>query len=292
MRVQAKTLSRRGALKTIAVATTGILAPQPVIASTARNLLADTDVCQVMPDVTEGPYYLDETLVRRNLREDRTGVPVLLRLQIVDASCRPMTSARTDVWHCDAQGNYSAFGGAAPPAAKDSKTYLRGTQFTDDAGVAEFETIYPGWYRGRTTHIHYKVFIHETNVLTGQIFFPDALSEYLYEHAVPYKRDAQRDMVNERDDIAQQATRTAFANVKEDAGRYLVQLAIGIDPSAVSRAAYAPVGMGGPSSGADDSHRPPPGFPFGSPPAGGDPTRFGPNDGRQGASLIPGVDEI
>ncbi|MBF9035772.1 protocatechuate dioxygenase [Rhodobacterales bacterium HKCCE2091] len=225
-------LTRRGALTGIAVTATGLALPQALPAQTGY-LLPDTGVCALMPETTEGPYYLSDMLVRRDIREDRDGVPVLLRLQVVDPACRPLPEARVDVWHCDAQGIYSSFGGSEPGQDSEAgETFLRGTQVADETGVVEFDTIYPGWYRGRTTHIHYKVWLDEARVLTGQIFLPDALSQYLYENAGAYLRDSNRDTLNGNDGIAARATYASYANVKEEETRYLVQLIVGVSPGA------------------------------------------------------------
>ncbi|MCA8881328.1 MAG: intradiol ring-cleavage dioxygenase [Rhodobacteraceae bacterium] len=224
--------SRRTVLKAIAVTATGAMLPRNLMAG-SQPLLEGSDVCLVLPEVTEGPYYLDSRLVRRDIREGRAGVPVVLRLQVVDSACAPLPGARVDVWHCDAQGIYSGFGGdTADRTSSKGETFLRGTQIADTQGVAEFLTVYPGWYRGRTTHIHYKIFLDETNVLTGQIFLPDALSEYLYAAVPAYHRDGTRDTMNGTDGIAAEASRAAFANVKEDAEAYLVTLIVGVDPEA------------------------------------------------------------
>lgn len=244
-------LSRRQALTTIAVTATGALMPRAVFAQGADQsvLLPVADVCMLTPEVTEGPYYLDADLVRRDIREDREGVPVSLRMQVVDAACLPVGGARVDLWHCDAQGVYSSYGGGeAGQESARGETFLRGTQIADDRGIVEFATIYPGWYRGRTTHMHYKVFLDEQNVLTGQIFFPDALSEYLYENAQDYLRDSERDTINGNDNIAAQATHASFASVKEETEGYLVQLIVGVDPNAQSVQGRGP-GAGGPPPG-------------------------------------------
>ncbi|MAQ86386.1 MAG: protocatechuate dioxygenase [Maritimibacter sp.] len=228
-----KPITRRGALVGIAVTATGTMLPRATLAQSSPDLLADTDVCAIMPEVTEGPYYLDEALVRRDIREDRDGVPVLLRMQVVDATCTPLPGARVDVWHCDAQGVYSSFGGAeAGQSSATGETFLRGTQRADATGLVEFDTIYPGWYRGRTTHIHFKVWLDDANVLTGQIFFPDDLSEALYANAAPYGRGRARDTMNAADRIAQRAGRAAVADVSEQAEGYVVQLIVGVSPDA------------------------------------------------------------
>lgn len=244
-------LSRRRALAAIAVTASGAMLPRALRAQDKNEstLLPGSGVCTLTPEVTEGPFYFDPKLVRRDIREDRKGVPTLLRLQVVRADCSPIADARLDVWHCDAQGQYSAFGGRPGQVSETRETFLRGTQLTDGRGVVEFLTLYPGWYRGRTTHIHVKVFLDQQNVLTGQIFFPDALSEYLYQNVSAYRRDSARDTFNDRDGIAKSATRASFASVKEEADAYLAQLIIGVNPDARS------VQTDGPGRG----RRPPPG---------------------------------
>lgn len=255
-------ITRRGVLTGIAVTASGTLSPRAALADT-RALLPGTDVCTLTPEVTEGPYYIDPGLIRRDIREDRDGVPTLVRMQVVDAACAPVVDARVDIWHCDAQGVYSAFGGDSGQSSDKSETFLRGTQMTDARGVAEFMSIYPGWYRGRTTHIHFKVFIEENTVLTGQIFFPDALSEYLYENASAYGGKGERETLNANDSIAEQATHASFAGVREAEGMYLAQLIVGVDPAARS--------IGRPGERNRDARRgPPPGPPPGDgPPPGG-----------------------
>jgi protocatechuate 3,4-dioxygenase beta subunit len=110
--------------------------------------------CVLTPDQDEGPFYIDLGRVREDIVEDRPGVPLALALTVVDAdTCEPVRDAAVDVWHCDALGAYSG----RPSEGSEGETYLRGIQLTDRNGRAEFATIYPGQYPGRTTHIHLKV---------------------------------------------------------------------------------------------------------------------------------------
>jgi protocatechuate 3,4-dioxygenase beta subunit len=165
--------------------------------------------CVLTPEQTDGPYYIPREKVRSNIVEHRPGTPLTLRLTVVDAAtCRPLQGAAVDIWHCDAKGIYSGFesasvggapGGTTGPTDKD--TFLRGIQRTDARGYCEFQTIYPGWYRGRTTHIHVKVHVGGTVVHTGQLYFPDSLTDRVYQTG-PYKaRAAARDTRNSDDAI-------------------------------------------------------------------------------------------
>ncbi len=246
--------------------------------------LIASNVCMLTPEVTEGPYYFDPGLVRADIREDRPGIPVKLRLQVVTSDCGPIEDVRVDIWHCDAQGNYSGYSSQGSDTRVDTggKTFLRGTQMTDSSGTAAFQTIYPGWYASRTVHIHFKVLIDKTQVLTGQIFFPDALSQYIFENAPAYGgRTGKRDTININDSIARQAGERSYAAVREQAGGYDAALVVGIDPRARS------MQQGGPGGG-----RPP------SMTAGNDGMpnmRFGPGGGPSRASnwtpveIIPGA---
>ena len=209
--------------------------PSPLRAEAAAAGLIGANACILTPESTAGPYYIDPGLIRRDITEDRAGVAMQLRLQVVTADCQPVEGARVDVWHCDAAGNYSGFArqGSDRRVSTKDRTFLRGTQFTEGGGVAVFDTIYPGWYRGRTTHVHYRAFLEETTVLTGQIFFPDALSAYLFQSVPPYNdRTAQRDTVNASDGIARQAGETAYAAIREQPGFYDAALVVGIAPEA------------------------------------------------------------
>ena len=144
------------------------------------NPVESAGACLLTPEQALGPYYLADELIRGDIREGKAGVPLDLRLLLLDAqTCRPVANAAVDVWHCDAAGAYSGFGG-------DSHGFLRGIQLTDGSGVAQFRTIFPGCYRGRTNHIHFQVrtagaVAGETYrgghiAHTGQVFFPEEIT--------------------------------------------------------------------------------------------------------------------
>lgn len=272
-------MNRRDAFKAVAVtASGGLLMSQQAFAreagaSQTSALLQGADVCAIIPEVTEGPYYFDPAMERVDITEGRPGIPMRVRLQVVDASCLPMPGARVDIWHCDATGIYSGYAGQGDDGSVDTtgETFMRGTQFADDNGIVEFESVYPSWYRGRTTHVHFKVFLDETNILTGQIFFPDALSEYIYLNVAPYNdRASQRDTLNANDGIATQSTRAAFAFIKELDEEYLVAMIVGVDPTAQSAVGFS---MGLPDG---DRPEPPEGGPVGGPTGSADRTTMTP----------------
>lgn len=141
--------------------------------------------CVLTPAQEEGPFYIDLGRVRRDIVEDRPGVPLALAVTVVDASsCEPIRDAAVDVWHCDALGVYSG----EPTEGSEGETYLRGIQLTDAAGLAEFTTIYPGQYPGRTTHIHLKVHTGGRISHTGQLFTTDRDDARVFALA-PYNRN-------------------------------------------------------------------------------------------------------
>jgi protocatechuate 3,4-dioxygenase beta subunit len=152
--------------------------------------------CVLTPELTEGPYYVPNEKVRRNITEGKPGAPLELRLTVVSASnCKPIKSAVVDIWHADALGVYS--GAVANNAGTN---FLRGVQKTDANGLALFKSIYPGWYQGRAVHIHVKVYLGGTVVHTGQFFFNDALTDTVYRRS-PYTARGARDTRNASDSI-------------------------------------------------------------------------------------------
>lgn len=151
-------------------------AKAPVPAATSTRLIAGM-TCPVTPEQTEGPFYFDPALVRQDITEGKTGVPLRLRLQIVDAAgCAPSRRARVDIWSCDAAGVYSGY----DEERSAGQRWLRGTQYVDADGVATFRTLYPGWYEGRAPHIHVKAWLPDGRELTSQLYFPDDLSDAVY----------------------------------------------------------------------------------------------------------------
>ena len=232
--MRSRSLTRRDALRIGATAGAAALLPSEVFAAKAGSLMPGAAACILTPELDEGPFYFDPKLERSDIRDGHAGAPLRLLLQVVDAgNCTPLSGARVDVWHCDAGGMYSGEEEQGDDQATSTlgQSFLRGFQRTDKEGLVTFDTIYPGWYRGRTTHIHFKVVLGEGKVATSQLFFPDGLSEFIYGNVGPYaRRKARRDTFNTTDGIARSAgaDHPTFGAVKEEADRYLVTLVIGI----------------------------------------------------------------
>jgi len=165
--------------------------------------------CVVRPELTEGPYYVDEMLNRSDLRSDpsdgsvRPGVNLRLRFVVSDANgCTPLSNVLVDVWHCDALGVYSDVRDGGFNTV--GRRFLRGYQLTDASGVASFTTIYPGWYSGRAVHIHFKVRSGPGATrgleFTSQLFFDEAVTDVVHARA-PYNTKGRRNTLNTSDGI-------------------------------------------------------------------------------------------
>ncbi len=165
--------------------------------------------CVVRPALTEGPYFVDAMLNRSDIRiepsDESVVAGILLKLafhvtDVTDGTCKPLPGAQVDIWHCDAEGTYS---GVEGEGAAD-KLFLRGYQVTDENGMAVFKTIYPGWYPGRTVHIHFKIRTEpeaETGYeFTSQLFFDDDLTDTVYEDPL-YAAKGTRNTTNDDDNI-------------------------------------------------------------------------------------------
>ena len=167
-------------------------------------------MCRSWSEQDEGPYHRDDQPSRRLITEDRHGQPLGLGLGLGAADGTPLRDGLVEIWHCDASGRYSGFPPPDPSVVATSETaprgtylagqtFLRGSQVTDQAGMVEFRTIYPGWYPGRTVHIH--VIVRTLGrVFTSQLYFPDDLTDEVFGRA-PYDERPERDTTNATDEI-------------------------------------------------------------------------------------------
>lgn len=200
---------------------------------TSTAMFENAAACSVTPSQTEGPFYIDVDQIRGDIREDRQGVRLRVAARVVDSDgCTPIKDAVFDIWHADAAGEYSGFDGGASSArpggrgATSETRYLRGAQITNADGIAEITTIYPGWYPGRTVHIHAKVHISNAEVLTTQLYFDEGVSDEVYGMA-PYRSRGRRDRSNAGDAIF--SNRTVMTTSKDGDG-YLGLITIAVAP--------------------------------------------------------------
>jgi protocatechuate 3,4-dioxygenase beta subunit len=180
--------------------------------------------CVLAPEQTEGPYYVEHAAIRRNVTEGKQGVGLTLRLAVVNvATCRPIKGAAVEIWHCDAGGTYSGVQG-------DTGMFLRGVQRTDAKGVAVFKTIYPGWYPGRTVHIHTMVHLGGNVVHTGQLYFPEAVTDVVYART-PYSRRSNRTTRNAADSIYRNGGKRSTLSLVRNGSGYVGSITMGVQRS-------------------------------------------------------------
>lgn len=209
----------------------------------ARRSLAQRDAfatrapaCVLTPEQTEGPYFVDERLERSDIRSDATsgsvrqGVPLALALRVSELAagrCTPLRGAIVDVWHCDATGLYSDEDDAGL-RTKGAK-FLRGYQPTDADGRVHFTTIYPGAYRGRAVHIHFKVRMtgNRRTQFTSQLYFDDALTDRVHADK-PYPGGIRRRTRNDEDGLFRANGRALVLDARRDAQGYVAVYDVGL----------------------------------------------------------------
>lgn len=154
----------------------GTIAVAPLLAASKQNNSVLT------PVETAGPFPLrtPADFIRANVVGDRKGIALMINLQIQSTARQPLADVNVDIWHCDAQGNYSEYNRQLD-GDFTHQHFLRGRQVTDDNGRVSFLSIYPGWYPGRAPHIHVEVLQpNGRSLLITQIAFPEAVSHTVY----------------------------------------------------------------------------------------------------------------
>ena len=195
--------------------------------------------CVVRPEQTEGPYFVDGRLDRSDIRSDpqtgaiKAGVPLQLAIVVSrigsGGACTPVSGARVDLWQCDAEGVYSGVQDRSFDTT--GQLFLRGYQVTDATGTARFITIYPGWYRGRTVHTHFKVRTEPAaargHEFTSQLYFDDALTDRVHARE-PYARMGQRTIRNDGDGIFRRNGTQLMLDVTEAGDGYQGTFHVGL----------------------------------------------------------------
>jgi protocatechuate 3,4-dioxygenase beta subunit len=217
----------------------GATAPAATVGPTASTAAVASALpsCVVVPELTEGPYYVNENLDRSDIRIDTADGSVsegaVLTLdwivsQVDGNACIPLEGVLVDVWHCDALGSYSDVG------EEQGHDFLRGYQRTDASGKATIITSYPGWYTGRAVHIHFKIRTDADAAsgleFTSQLFFDDALSAQVYATGV-YSAKGTPDQLNATDGIYQQSQGMTLLDVAADGDGYRATFEIAIQAS-------------------------------------------------------------
>jgi protocatechuate 3,4-dioxygenase beta subunit len=210
--------------------------------------------CVVQPQQTEGPYFVDEKLLRSDIRSDpptgaiKAGAPLALALKVSqvmpDGRCAPLSDAQVDLWQCDAMGAYSDVKDKLFDTA--GQKFLRGHQITDASGAARFVTIYPGWYPGRAVHVHFKVRTSSTESqayeFTSQFYFDEQFTDQMHARE-PYAAHTGQRTRNERDGIYKSGGPQLMLAVTEGADGYAAAFDLAMRPG------DPPAGRGGPGGG-------------------------------------------
>lgn len=264
-------LTRRDALKLLGIGGAAFLAScvAPEITNTVIPTLISATTsptqspsetqaalsCVVRPEMTIGPYFVDDQLNRSDIRIEpsdgsvKEGVPLTLAIGVYDVSqnsCSPIEGAQVDIWHCDAAGVYS--GVTDRSFDTTGQKFLRGFQLADATGKVQFITIYPGWYSGRTVHIHFM--IRTTGAdgnayeFVSQFFFDESLTDQVFSMQ-PYSAKGQRDTFNSSDNIYNNGGDQLLLDIAGDnTNGYAATINIGLDLS--DSQVGAPDSFGGP----------------------------------------------
>jgi protocatechuate 3,4-dioxygenase beta subunit len=218
-------------------ASPSLATPPRIAPSVSTTPTAAQPGCIVRPQQTEGPYFVDEQLNRSDIRSDPTdnavkpGVPLKLTFrvsQVNGAACVPLAGAIVDLWHCDATGAYSDVRDRGSSTV--GQKFLRGYQTTDANGLATFTTIYPGWYPGRTVHIHFKIRTdgaNQSSEFTSQLYFDDGLTDQVYQQA-PYSSREARNTRNDRDGIFRGGGEQLLLSLLPEAEGYAATFELGL----------------------------------------------------------------
>ncbi len=182
-----------------------------------------TDACTPTARDTPGPFTTHEpdTLIRKDIRADRTGIPLDMELTILDRNngCQPMAGVIVDVWHCDKDGLYSEYGEhRLQKTDMREEHFLRGRQTTDSNGKVAFTSIFPGWYTSRSTHIHYEVKSADgKSLMISQIAFPEgkdsAVAQVNSASDKGYTKGMSGFVVNSKDGVFRDGVETQLGHI-------------------------------------------------------------------------------
>ncbi|WP_235880298.1 protocatechuate 3,4-dioxygenase [Polyangium aurulentum] len=207
--------------------------------------------CALTCAMTLGPCYAT-TLARKDISENEAGLPMRLSLKVVNESCEPIEGATVDVWHTAPYGVYSGEDSVEMCTKNDehalASRFFRGVQTTDADGRVDFDSCFPGWYSGRTIHIHFTVRVGPDEYVTSQLFFPDTLSDEIIATQPIYDERGARDTTNQNDGViaADAAADYTLQTAKMPDGALQAWKVLVIRSSLATAQCSAPGGMMGP----------------------------------------------
>lgn len=174
--------------------------------------------CLLLASATEGPCTEAADQTREDISEGYPGLPMRLSLRVVDTDCNPIANAKVKVWHTQLTGSYSGDtpnnGMCLKSQADSAKHYFRGAQTTDDDGRVSFDSCFPGWYRGRTPHIHYAVTVNGRSFASQLVFDQDLVQE-IFESHTDYSQYGQPDTTNASDNVVGNAKLATYVCTTE-----------------------------------------------------------------------------
>ncbi len=172
-----------------------------------NTLFAAASACTVnlTGQTTEGPCYFAVN-EREDISEGLTGLPMMLCLQVIDTSCNPVSDVVVEIWHCDTAGVYSADTSGSDDSRRfagdfctggdndaEQSTWYRGELTTDSNGRVNFKTCFPGWYSGRTIHIHFRVRYGSYDYVISQFCFEDSFCADICNNHSEYSARGSQD---------------------------------------------------------------------------------------------------
>ena len=222
-----------GAGGSVSTNTSGVAGPGVMWATGGTAMMADSypnpfeantgTMCRLYPAQTLGPCYAEQPMMRQDISDGLDGLPTRVSFLVVGADgCTPITDATVDIWHSGSQGIYSAYamGTTCNPGSDDviNDMFCRGVQPVNESGRCDFSTVFPGWYRGRTLHVHFTVRIGGREAVTSQLYFEDDLVDEILAQGY-YQARGMRDTTNQRDRIFASGGATPAQVVMEHAKR-------------------------------------------------------------------------
>ena len=268
-------LSRREAVELFGVGAVSVFLarglPSGTLPAASAGRVAPELACIGRPEMTEGPFFVDHQLERSDIRAEpgsgalSKGVPLAIAFSVssvANNACTPIQGAIVDVWHCDAAGVYSGVDDRMAGTNTVGKKFLRGFQTADKTGMAQFATVYPGWYQGRAVHVHFKIRTigvdKKAYEFTSQLFFDDALSDALFKVA-PYNKPGTRDTRNANDGIFADGGKQMTLALAKKADGYSGAINVGLDLTDAATGRADGMGAGGPGGRGRGRGGPPPG---------------------------------